>query len=214
MGIARPIYLLSKAPYAGVNHIPIIHINALHVSLDITQYDLMVVTSKEAINALNRSGVDWKKLEVIAISEPTAAHVRSQGAKVVAVGKGYGDSLYELIRAHYASHKMLFPAASILASDFDARLRQAGIEIDTVPVYETSCRDSDTPIPENAVLAFSAPSTVKCFMKRYDFLSSHNVVVIGKSTEAALPLHVKAKLPKVASIEALVSLAKSVANQF
>lgn len=210
MGINRRIYLFSKTPYEGVIHVPIIQTRYLHVTIDITQYNLIVLTSKEALNALEYNHIAWQNVDVIAVSEATAEYARSKGAHVIAWAKGYGDGLYDVIHVNYANRLILFPSARILASDFAQRLQAEGRAIERVTVYETSCNDhlEIDQVDEDAVLAFSSPSSVECFMKNFVFAPTHKVVVIGTTTANALPLHVSAEVSEDPSIKSLVAQAK------
>lgn len=210
MGIKAPIYLFSKTPYEGVLHVPIIKINFLHVSVDLSKYDALVVTSKQALEALQRIDNNWKNIPIIAISQSTAKATQAMGAKLLHVSGGYGDNLYEDIGEKFSDLKILYPRAEIIVSNFSKKLKQEGVDIDEVIVYKTTCNDDIEliHIQESAVLAFSSPSAITCFMKKFTFKDTHKVVVIGTTTQKRLPLHVKSQLSAKTTMKSLIQSAK------
>jgi len=210
----KTIYLFSKTPYEGVLHVPIIKINFLHVSVDLSQYDALVMTSKQAPQALELIDKNWKNIPVIAISDSTAKSVEKLGAKVLHVSGGYGDNLYDDISEKFSNLKILYPRAEVIVSTFSKRLKEEGIDIDEVIVYNTTC-NSDIElqsIEDDAVLAFTSPSAITCFLKKFSFKDTHKVVVIGTTTQKRLPLHVKSELSEKTTMKSVIDLAKKIAN--
>ncbi|MDX9967374.1 MAG: uroporphyrinogen-III synthase, partial [Sulfuricurvum sp.] len=59
----RPVFLVSKTPYPGVIHIPVLSIRFLTPPIDFSQYDGIVFTSKQGIEALHNYDVEWKELQ-------------------------------------------------------------------------------------------------------------------------------------------------------
>ncbi|MEA3522715.1 MAG: uroporphyrinogen-III synthase, partial [Campylobacterota bacterium] len=110
-----------------MNHIPVITIEFLHVSLNITQYDALVITSKQALEALEKYNPDWKNIPIIAISKPTADKAQSMGAKLLHVGEGYGKDLYKIIQSDFSDLKLCYARAEIIVSDFASKLREEGV---------------------------------------------------------------------------------------
>lgn len=210
MGITRPIYLFSKTPYEGVFHIPLLEIEFLHVTLDLNDFDLIVMTSKQALMALEYIVPEWKKLPVIAVSEPTAELVRNYGGTCVAQGNGYGESLYDLILNAFPDKRLLYPSAEVLASDFAQRLQNANVAITRKVIYRTRCNTQVIPeeLEANAVLIFTAPSAVSCYLQCHELLPTQQVIAIGSTTAAALPENVSVLIPKMPSVAEAVALAQ------
>ncbi len=214
MGIKRPLYLLSKTPFEGVEHIPVITIEFLHVSLNIKQYDALIITSKQALEALEKYNPEYKDIPIIAISKPSADKARSMGAKLLHVGEGYGKDLYKIIQKEYADLKLCYARAEIIVTDFASTLRDEGVSIDDPIVYKTTCNENLglLNLEKNAVLVFTSPSSVVCYMKNNDFYKDQKIVVIGTTTQKALPLHVKSYISQIPTVEACIKLAKSLQN--
>ncbi|MEA1918663.1 MAG: uroporphyrinogen-III synthase [Campylobacterota bacterium] len=207
----KSIYLFSKTPCEGVVHIPILAIEFLHVSLELSQYDALVITSKQALFALEKYNPRWKNIPIIAISKPTADKAQSMGAKLLHVGEGYGKDLCKIIQAHFSHLKLCYARAETIVTDFASQLREEGVAIDDPIVYKTTCNDDLAPlkIEDNAVLIFTSPSSIKCFLKQNSFKESNTIVVIGTTTQKALPLHVKSLIAMKPTVEECIKRAQS-----
>lgn len=89
-----------------------------------------------------------------------------------------------------------------------------GKKIDEAIIYETSCNSQMemVPIADDGILIFTSPSSIECFLQRYSFHSSHSVVVIGKTTQNALPSSIESFMAETTTIEACVKRAREIAN--
>lgn len=212
--MSRTIYLFSKTSHPDVVHVPILATEFLSPTIDLTQYDAIVLTSKQAISALERITQAWRELEVLSVAGPTAKMAEDAGAKVIDVGNGYGDSLADIIIQAHAQKRWLYPRPEVVASDFSDVVRAAGVSLDDVIVYKTSCdlEAAKRVIEEEAVLIFTSPSAIECFLRSHTFTSAQKVVVIGKTTEAALPDDVRAYVSEKTSVESCVRLARELAG--
>lgn len=203
------IYLFSKTFYPDVNHIPILVPTYLQPCIDFSSYDYIIATSKETITALDKIG-DWKDLPVLAISEATAEYVRKQGGNLLDVAEGYGKSIISLVNKKYKKLKALHPHAKIIAYDIESEFKKLGIEIDSFIVYETSCSKTiKVQLPTDAICIFTSPSSVKCFLQKYEFLRTYKIVCIGKTTALALPKDLSYVLSEKTSVESTIIKAKS-----
>ena len=196
MGI-RPLYLFSHTPYAGVHHIPILQTQFFTPSIDFSLYTGLVVTSKQILEAL-RPYTGWEHLPIIAISEATARHFRIAGCNVIATAKGYGVQLAPLIKEH--GGKWLYCRPKVVATAWGAGI------VDEVVLYETQCNDriEKIQIEEDAIMIFTSPSSVACFLAKASFCSTHTVIVIGKTTQKALPSGIKSIVSDTTSVQSCV----------
>lgn len=211
----RPIYLISKTPYEGVTHIPILTIRFLSPVIDFSDYEGIIFTSKQAILSLQKYSLDWNRLKCICVSESTAKSARNAGAIDVEVADGYGDSIPDLLGAKKQSGKWLYLRPKVVASDWVESARSRGIEIDEAIVYESVCNEEmgDFTVSQDGVLIFTSPSTIRCFLQNHQILPTHDVIVIGETTQNALPNDVSSYLSDIATIEATVDLARQIANK-
>ena len=207
-----PIYLFSKTPHSEVIHIPILSIRYLKPSIDFSRYDAIVITSKETVDALEAIGTAWKHLPVLCVASKTAEKVRQAGGETLETGSGYGEDLAQIILENYPQQRWLYAKPVQAASDFSEHLRHEGVIIDDCSVYETQCNsNADMTVKDEAVLAFTSPSAVGCFKKRFRFMPGHRICVIGKTTLQALPHGLHAQISETPSVDELVALAKRLA---
>ena len=206
----KNIYLFSKTTHPDVTHIPILNTLFLQPKINFNNYDAIVLTSKQAVTALEQISPEWKKVPALSIASKTEAMVRDAGGLLLERGDGYGDSLDEIIVNKYATYRWLYPRPKIVASNFKDRVKERGVAIDDVVVYETSCNDAcqNIDLPDDATLIFTSPFTIECFLKFYTFKSSYKVVAIGKTTARALPKEVDYVMPTTPNVDACVTSAK------
>ena len=198
----RPIYLVSKTSHhetQGVIHIPILCIHFLTPPIDFSKYDGIIVTSKQGALALQNYSPDWEKLQVVCVGEATGKEMKELGAQHIEIASGYGESILNTLISYSEDKKWLYCRPMMIASSWPQRAREAGMDIDEVIVYETSCNSDmeKIEIADNCVLIFTSPSSIECFLKKYEFLPTHSIVVIGKTTQKALPSGIKSTLSEM-----------------
>lgn len=210
----RPIYLISKTPYAGVIHIPILTISFLQPSIDFDRYQGLILTSKQALLALNQYTFSWEKFQCICVSEGTAEAARQSGAVNVEAADGYGASIPALLQTKEEKGKWLYVRPKVIASDWIERARNEGFEIDEAIVYETTCNDEarDYAIEKDAVLVFTSPSSIDCFCASYPIHSTYSIVAIGKTTRAAFKNAKEVHVSPQTSVASAIELARKIAQ--
>lgn len=112
------------------------------------------------------------------------------GGKVIyAPKKFYGKELADDVQALFSDKKLLYLRPKEVSFNSKAYLEKEGITIEEEIIYETSCRIySPLEKPKkDAVIIFTSPSTIKCFLKNFIWDESYRAVVIGKATAAYLP---------------------------
>jgi uroporphyrinogen-III synthase len=207
----RPIYLISKTSHKNavdVIHLPILSIKYLHPQINFSLYDGIIVTSKEAAKALQSYDIDWNRLDILCVGASTASEIGAMGGCNITVASGYGDSILEVLENQY--NRWLYIRPKAIASSWPQQARMMGKKIDEVILYETTCNEEmeEIPIAQDAVLIFTSPSAIECFLKRYELLSTHAVVVIGTTTQKALPSNVASIVSEVTSIESCIEKAR------
>ena len=209
-----PIYLFSKTPHDDVTHIPILLTQFLQPAIEFVNYDAIVVTSKQAVTALGKISPDWKTLPILCVAEGTAQMAQESGASVLEYGEGYGERLADIIIERYGEKRWLYPRPEVVASDLGDRVKRAGVDLDEVVVYRSYCNPdvAQTELKKAAVMIFTSPSAIECFMKFFRFETGQKVVVIGETTKASLPEGVDAFMPEAPSVEACVALAEKLAG--
>jgi len=203
----KPIYLfsISKHPQA-------ISINSLDVTffqppIDFSLYDYLIITSKQASKALSLYETDaYLKKPALCISSQSALSFQNLGGKVLDVGGGYGDTLVQKIRTYPKTTQWLYLRAEVVASDFVEVLRAEGYSIDEVVVYKSGCSKEieAVEVSSDAILIFTSPSSVACYLKTHTITPTQTVVVIGKTTQKALPKGVKSVISEETTIQSCI----------
>ncbi len=207
----RPIYLISKTPFEGVIHIPISFLNPV---IYFAQYEGIILTSKQALLALQYYTFAWENLQCICVSEGTAEAAREAGVVQVEVGNGYGKSIPDVLNSKKRQGKWLYLRPKVIASEWVEHARSKGFEIDEAVVYETTCnKDIDRiNITNDAVLIFTSPSSIECFLKHHIFHKTQTVVVIGQTTKNALPKTVEGYISPETTVASAVKTAQKIAQ--
>lgn len=203
------IFLFSKTPSSDVNHVPILNVTYFVASVRFPSYDYIIVTSKETIIALERIGA-WKILPVLAISQATADFAKSRGAEVLDIADGYGKGIVDLVKEKYSGLKALYPHAKLVAYDIEAELKKLDVQLAAFVIYESSCSNAKkVELPNDAICIFTSPSSINCFLEKYEFLQNYKIVCIGETTASALPKHLSYVLSEKTSVESTIIKAKS-----
>lgn len=209
----RPIYLISKTPYEGVIHIPILTITFLTPLIDFTRYQGIIITSKQSLIALENYTFSWEKLGCICVSEGTAEAARKAGAVEVYVADGYARSIPEVMQRESLGGRWLYVRPRVIASEWVERTASLGVELDEAVVYETTCNEDagGMKIEENAILVFTSPSSIECFGKYYAILATHSIVAIGRTTRDAFKGAKEVWISPDTSISSAIELARKIA---
>ncbi len=206
------IYLFSVTSYDD-NYV--LHVNSLDVIyltpvINFNDFNYLIITSKQAVNALKKYDDSWKKLKILAISDPTAKIIKQAGGHVFECGNGYGDNLSKIISLYKKDTKWLYLCAKEVASDFVSICKSQGYRISETVVYETFCSNEilHVKVQDNSTLIFTSPSSVSCFLKTHIFQPLQRIIVIGTTTAKALPSRVKYILANEPTLNSCIKKAK------
>ena len=207
-----PIYLFSISSHPEAHHINPLFVTFFKPKIDFSRYDAFIITSKQAVEALKQyDRSDFSHIPALCISKATANAYKSLGGAVLDVGKGYGDTLLEKITQHPKERKWLYLRAETIASDFASKARMSGYEVAEKTLYKSECSQQilKTQIPNEAILIFTSPSSVRCYLQNHVLFPSQKVVVIGKTTAKALPKESECIVSDDTTIERCMQIAKS-----
>lgn len=206
------IYLFSDQAHKGVEHLPLFEIIFIPSLPTLEGVDAIIFTSKNSVKALELCGITWQDKACYAIGEGTATAIRTYGGNLVFTCKNsYGDLFAHELIPLLKNKRVFFPRAKEVISPLFEILSTEGVDIFQHVMYETRCKkyDSSYAPQKNAILIFTSPSTVHCFLKNFSWDESYRAIVIGTKTAAVLPLHVKPLIADVQTIEHCVVLAKA-----
>ena len=208
----KPIYLFSISTHHEAISINSLSITFFKPDIDFSKYDYLILTSKQAVEALkqyNKQNYITKK--ALCVSKATAKAYEDIGGEVLDIGGGYGDNLIDKITSYDKDKKWLYLRAKIVASDFVNICKNQGYDIDEVVVYKSDCSQEilDVKVPDDAILIFTSPSSIKCFLKTHSFLSTQKIIVIGKTTAKALDKNLTYTISDDTTIQSCIDIAKN-----
>ncbi|MDR0747754.1 MAG: uroporphyrinogen-III synthase, partial [Helicobacteraceae bacterium] len=207
----KEVVLLSPAAREGALCVPAIKIVAAADSIDFTGFDALIVTSKTAIGIVDRLNGGWKRLKIFTIGAKTSEEVKRLGGGVFFESSAArGEILAQEIAHRFGHLNFLYPKARESAVDLEQMLKSAGVRVSARVIYETRCAKIDGALlPREAVVIFTSPSTVECFLSQTEWRSGFTAVAIGATTAAALEKRgVKAAISPAPSVEEAILFAR------
>ncbi len=115
----KPIYLFSISSHPDAYHVNSLDITFFTPEIDFSKYDYLILTSKQASKALQQyDKKEYINKPALCISHQSAKSFECLGGQVLAVGKGYGDTLIDKIKTYSKETKWLYLRAQVVASDF------------------------------------------------------------------------------------------------
>ncbi len=207
------IYLLSPLPREGTIHLPMIRFSLLPSTIDLSTCDTLLFTSKQAVKSAEALNPEWKKYPCLAIGSATAKEIESLGGKVIYQPKSfYAETLSQEIITQFQDKKILYLRPKEVSFNAKTFLAKAGIDLHEQIIYETSCiRYEKKEKPDkHAIIIFTSPSTVHCFLKNFEWDESYTAVIIGKATKKHLPLHACYEVADRPTIDACIVKAKQI----
>ncbi len=188
--MSGPIYLLSPTAREGTLPLPMITFRTVAEKIDFSCCDTLLFTSKQAVITADTIDSNWKKYPCIAIGPATKKQIEILGGEVIYFPKAYyAEALSEDIAAFFKERKLLYLRPREVSFDSKSALGKAGIVLHEQIIYETTCQTyADREKPEaGAIIIFTSPSTIYCFLENFGWHESYTAVVIGRATKVHLP---------------------------
>ncbi len=209
----RKIYLISntKTTDESVVNLSVSKIEFLKFELNLSDYDVLVATSKNAFNALKFNGILPIKLPVFAIANSCAAAAREFGFSEIYTGQNaHGDDFAREILPLLKGKKVLYLKGKDSASNFLEILQNGGVNIKVIIAYQNvlnPCKIELKP-PKKSILIFASPLNVKNFLSNFGWDESYQAISIGKVTAKELKF-TEPIVSQSQDINACIALAKT-----
>ena len=207
--MTKKIYLFSISSHEDTISINSLDIKLLKPKIDFSQYDYLIITSKQTSKVLQQyCKEDYIEKKALCVSTQSAKSYENLDGQVLEIGAGYGDNLIDKIKLYPKSVRWLYLRAKIVASDFVQICKNEGYNIDEIVVYESSCSKEiqNINVEDDATLIFTSPSSIKCFMKNNLFTSRNRVIVIGSTTAKTLPKEINYQQSELPTIKSCLNL--------
>ncbi len=195
----------------SVVNLSVSKIEFLKFELNLSDYDVLVATSKNAFNALKFNGISPINLPVFAIANSCASAAREFGFGEIYTGKNaHGDDFAREILPLLKGKKVIYLKGKDSASNFLEILQDGGVNIKAVIAYENvlnPCKMELKP-PKNSILIFASPLNVKNFLSNFGWDESYQAISIGKVTAKELKF-TEPIVSQSQDINACIALAKT-----
>ena len=203
------IYLLNNLKYEGVENLEVFGIEYLESKIDLSEYDALIFTSKNAIYSVDSFNSSWKNIPSYAIATKTAKIIKEYGGNLIFTGlSSHGNEFAKELIPLLENKKVLYIKALKTVSSITDILKENNINVNELITYKTSCKKSYVELEKGSAFIFSAPSSVECFFRNYKWHDSYIAIVIGNTTAKYLPANIKYYLSEKTSIDECLKLAK------
>jgi uroporphyrinogen-III synthase len=209
----RKIYMLSPVPFEGTEHLPMITFRRTADRIDFGDVDTLLFTSKKAVAFADTIDSEWKRYDCFAVGAATAEEIKKRGGRVVYLPETfYGEKLASDIVEKFAHRRFLYLRPETVSFDAKSFLQNAGISVREAIIYKTECvRYDTTQAPQKgAVIVFTSPSTIHCFLRNFAWDESYTAVVIGEATKVHLPSNARFEVAEIPRISACVKKAREI----
>lgn len=207
------IYLLSPTPKEGTIHLPMIEFSVLDKTLDLSKSDLLLFTSSQAVRSIEKIDPQWKSIPCIAIGSSTAHTIESFGGTVAYIPQeSYAEAIATDITSQFKDKNILYLRPKEVSFDMKPILEKQGMNIQEEIIYETSCVDytgQEKPA-KHAVIVFTSPSTIHCFLENFEWDESYRAIVIGHATQRHLPPNARFEVADRPLIDSCIEKAKEI----
>ncbi|WP_086244183.1 uroporphyrinogen-III synthase [Campylobacter devanensis] len=208
------IYLISNTPFddESVEKISLCDIKFNKFNIDLSEFDALIVTSKNGINSLKFNSIILADILVFAIGKATALSCKEFGfTKIYEAQNSHGSEFGAEILEKLYGKRVLFIKAKETISNLDIYFNQNGIDISVIDGYENLIlkKDISSKPKSNSILIFTSPINVRAFIQNLGWDDSYKAVAIGKATAQALKPYTDPIISKSQTIKGCVELAKS-----
>ena len=208
------IYLISNTPFddESVEKISLCDIKFNKFNIDLSEFDALIVTSKNGINSLKFNSIILADILVFAIGKATALSCKEFGfTQIYEAQNSHGREFGAEILEKLYGKRVLFIKAKETISNLDIYFNQNGIDISVIDGYENLIlkKDISSKPKSNSILIFTSPINVRAFIQNLGWDDSYKAVAIGKATAQALNPYTDPIISKSQTIKDCVELAKS-----
>ena len=207
------IYLVgSNLEFDGVKTLVLNEIKFNKFSVNLAEFDALVLTSKNSVNALRFNQISPTDLQIYSIGEGTSHAASEFGfAQIYTAKNAHGNDFAAEIAPFIKGKKTLFLRALETASSVGEILRKSGVNLTQIIAYENVFKplNEEQKPPKNSAIIFTSPSAVRNFTRNFGWDESYKAVSIGLTTAKELEAFASPIVSAQQNINACVSLAKT-----
>lgn len=206
------IYLCSNTAFKGVYHLNLCALEFKNFSVNLGDFDALIITSKNAISALEFNQIPPNdEICVFVIGKSTANAAKGYGFKNIYEGQNsHGDDFALEIASLLKKKKVLLLSPKEQVSDIKGILEREKISLTQIIAYENKITQNPPKLEfkPNDIFIFTSPKNARAFLTHFKWQSEFRAIAIGKSTANALLGITQPLISQSQSIEACINLAK------
>ena len=207
------IYLVgSNLEFEGVKTLVLNEIKFNKFSVNLAEFDALVLTSKNSVNALKFNQILPASLQIYSIGEGTSHAASEVGFTQIYTAKNaHGNDFAAEIAPLLKGKKTLFLRARETASSVGEILWESGVNLTQIIAYENVFKplNEEQKPPKNSAIIFTSPSAVRNFTRNFGWDESYKAVSIGLTTAKELEIFTSPIVSAQQNINSCVSLAKT-----
>lgn len=168
-------------------NLELLKIEFLHPAIDFENYDAIIFTSQNAIKACDAISPKWRDVDSYALGVESFRFASKYTQKcseqfISANGREFAQKLAPALKGR----RVLYPKPQESAHNLKEILKECGVGLDEVVVYKSRCEAIEKEI-KNPLIIFTSPKTVRCFLEQFGWHDEYRAIVIGETTQKALP---------------------------
>lgn len=208
------IYLVSNTLSNDENvvNLQVCQIKFNKFNIDLSEFDVLILTSKNAINALKFSEIVPVNLRVFSIGDATTLAAKDFGfSNVIQAKNSHGREFGDEILPNLIGKKVLYIRAEETVSNLSEFFSQNGVNSTTIVGYENVILSLEPHLkpPKNSIIVFTSPKNVEAFVRNFGWDSSYKAVAIGNTTAKSLNNFTTSIISKTQSLDECLNLAKN-----
>lgn len=211
------IYLVCSSDFDAcsddVVRLELLSIEFLKVDLSLSDFDAIIVSSKNAIKSLAFNNIKPVEVPLYAISDKTAQSAKDFGfTQVINTNSKDQAQMAEFLAPRLLGKKALYLRAKQVAGDLAASLAKAGVRLSQCVCYQSKHSQNLPKIEQDsAIFIFASALNFKAFYSLYGWQDGWRGVAIGTSTAKALSQKgINAITSQIPSIANCIELARKI----
>ncbi|MBZ7987203.1 uroporphyrinogen-III synthase [Campylobacter canadensis] len=207
------IYLVGLKQDKNIAQIVVNKIFYNTFSVDFSKYNSVIITSKNAVKALEFNKIKIAKhIKIFSIGLSTTKYLNELSYNVFYTGCSGHSSEFKYEILDKLESKVLYLKAKEIKSNLDEFLLSKNIDIEIINAYKNIDCECEFKINKDDILIFLAPSSVRSFFCKNKAIiaDEQRLICIGRSTEDELKKYTKNKIyiPQYPNIDECIKLAK------
>lgn len=209
------IYLVSNSyekNFVGkIKHLEVCKLKFNQFSLNLGHFDALILTSKNAVEALKFNQIKPQNIEVFVIGKATFKACKDYGfTRIYTSQNPYGNEFANEILPLLGGKKTLLIRPKEVVSKISEILEK--IDLKVLIGYENLCLNLGPNLrpASGSVLIFTSPKNFECFVRNFGWDSSYRPIAIGRVTASAMSEYATPLIPSNPSIDECIKLGLSI----